>query len=225
MFERHIYSTWEVETEKEIRSFLSFIELGIEIYQQFLKKVFENQQIYKQMTIGVQKLLANLYETANSYTEKKIELNLKDQKINSYEELADFCNNNICEFKGMIDSINRVFEMSKYKSTLITKIEAEKAKIEKLKTGKKTIFQLFNRKTNDHYINTSDNEIRNLENLLASIESILNISSAIVTKEIIPEFKLSKFMALKVNIGAFCEKSENAIESLIDQFRDFEARI
>ena len=133
--------------------------------------------------------------------------------------------NNLLEIKGFLESINRRADFERFRVIISNKIQEEKKKIEKKLLGKKKIIQYFNKKSNEHYINQSEKEIKEHEQMISTIDTILNISEAMILKQAIPEYKSNKFATFQLIVDISSERTEKEIQTIISYLKDLEARI
>ena len=225
VFEQFVFHVRTPETEQEILELTAFFNQGKAAIDKLEHQCLQNQQLFKQIDNGTNKLMENIKELNGIYGEKTIEVELRQAAEDPYVDLLNWCRNNLLEIKGILDCISRRTDLEKYKVSLSNKIGEENRKIQNRKAGKKKIIQYFNKKSNEYYVNQSENEIHNLEQMISSVDTILNISSAMILKEEIPEFKSNKISTLGIIVDISSEKTEKEIQGFIKQFKDLESKI
>jgi len=104
-------------------------------------------------------------------------------------------------------------------------VQDEKKSIANRQAGKKKLIQYLNKKSNEYYISQSEAVLQQLDEILAGIDVILNISAAIILKEEVPGFKQKKINALQIIIEVFEEMSEKGISAFIERYAEIKQKI
>ena len=225
VFEVYAFYDRTPETEKEIGELKSFFELGKGVIEKLEHVCETNQQVFKQIDNGTIRIMGAIKDLTNFYGEKVLEVTTRPAAADPYADLLDWCKTNLLEIKGILEGIGRRGDLEKAKLVTLNNIEEQKRNISKRQSGKKKLIQYFNKKSNEYYISQSENEIQNLVQNVAALDSILNVSAAMILKDEYPEFKSRKIFTLGVVVDISAEKSHQEIESIVAQLKELEAKI
>lgn len=156
------------------------------------------------------RLVTDINSTKRYFHEKLQEYPIGPTTLNPFAQLIYWCKNNTLSINGLIESIYKQYDLQKLKTKLLSKIEDEKAKISAIEKGKKKVIQFFNKKPNEFYKGISESEILSLKTNVEDIDTILNLSSALIMFHEFPNFKqqkaqelLAQLKDLKENCGDF----------------------
>lgn len=225
IFEQYWSFKRDPDIEKEILNTADFFDKGRIAIEKVERCAEENQGIFISFEKKSDEIVHYIQELTKNYAKVELYLNPTEPVNDPYLELKTWCRNNILEVKGISECIHRRAEIEKYKNSLMNKVQDEKKSIANRQAGKKKLIQYLNKKSNEYYISQSEAVLQQLDEILAGIDIILNISAAIILKEEVPGFKQEKVNALRIIVEVFEEMSEKGISAFIGRFEEIKQKI
>lgn len=225
IFEKYWSYKRTPEIESEILALADFFDKGKTIIEKLVKSADDNLVIFSAFEKKSEEIVACVQELTKRYSKVELYLNQRESLANPYTELKTWCRNTLLEVKGIGECIHLRAGIEKYKSTLLNKVQDEKKNIEKRQAGKKKLIQYLNKKSNEFYISQSEAQLQQLNEILAAIDVILNISAAIILQEEVVAFKQKKMNGLQLNVEVLEEISEKALGEFVDRFREIKDKL
>ena len=180
------------EIEKEISVILGHLNNGISNLEKLSTQSHENSTILKNFGVNLDKFMNIVADTRAFYGDNRDAKNLIVQIHDPYNNIIEWCRNNLLSISGFIECIYRQYELQRYKTAIVQKIEDKELEILKCTSGKKKTIQYFNHKPNEYYIGKIEAEITQLRELINALDNILNITAALIIYQDYPNFKEEK---------------------------------
>ena len=207
----------ESEDEKFIGEALGHMNQGIFNLENVAKLCNEQSLIINQDTAGISRLVKGINDIKTYLEDPPSSVVIKNID-DPFLELKTWCNNSALMISGIIDSIFKQYELQKLKSTTINKIEVEKEKIQAY-PKKSKFLKLFQKKPTEFYIGKSEAEIKNLSEIVESLQLILDITSALIIQKDYPTFKIDMKEEYFTVLKRVFQKYEATCSILIDNFK------
>lgn len=225
IFEKYWSYKTTPEVEKEILATADFFDKGKTVIEKLEKSADESLALFNTFDKKSEEIVVCVQELTKRYSKVELYLNQREPLSNPYTELKTWCRNTLLEVKGVFECIHLRSGIEKYKSTLLSKVQDEKKSIEKRQAGKKKLIQYLNKKSNEYYISQSEALLQQLNEIIAAIDVILNISAAIILQEELVMFKQKKLNGLQLNVEVFEEISEKALNDYVDRYREIKDKL
>ncbi|OMJ86721.1 hypothetical protein SteCoe_11731 [Stentor coeruleus] len=225
VFENYITKTTNPDIELEIKQYLAYFQQGKELLERLERVCKINEENYYVIDQDTVRMIEGIKELSAFYRKNPLNVPERHKENNLYGDLMIWCRNTLLEIEGIIEVINKRAEIDKYKNSLDKKIEREKGNIEKRKAGKKKIVQYFNMKSQEYYINRSENEIHQLEETIKNIDVIINASATMILQNEIPEFKYKKHETLLISNEITIDILHKEFMSIAKQLKELQKNI
>ncbi|CAG9327337.1 unnamed protein product [Blepharisma stoltei] len=195
-----------------LEKFEDVCKLNVDYYASFDNELLGLMQGLKNINVFYQQ----------NYNAREIKIPLRDSHINPYQILLDWVRCEILDMQAIIEAIEKKNEYDRIRESAESKLEEDKAQLEKLMSGKKTLSQRLSAKPKEHHISKQETIIQELE---AEIKSILTINKIITARLIhkeIPAFKDTKLSLYEVIMRTFTTSTIEELQSLINQGKTIE---
>ena len=113
----------------------------------------------------------------------------------------------------------------KIKAKSEEKLEEERAKLLKIQSGKKSLGQIFSKKTKEENIAKAENDIKHLEEEIESMSIILSVTTARLINDVISSFKENKIYRFEATIRTFTESSIKEFSAFINEAKHLESNL
>ena len=125
----------------------------------------------------------------------------------------------------MIEAIQLRHSLFKAKSKAQEKLDSERAKLLKIQSGKKTIGQVFSKKSREEHISSAETEIQENEEEIESISIILSIITGLLINGVIADFKDLKTRSFEEIMKSFTENSRKEYNIFIKEASDLDLNL
>jgi sorting nexin-1/2 len=219
--------TQEIESQLEDAS--QYFKTGLDALEKFEIVCKSNLENFSNLHDEVKNLMVGLKDVSLFYADKyggiKIETTNRELNSNPYEELLYWIRTDILDFRAIIESIIKRQDHIKIKVKVEEKLEEEKSKLSKIQSGKKSLGQMFSKKTKEDHISEAESGIKHYEEEIESINLILSIVTKRLLNELIPEFKETKTKRFETIMRHFTEISIKEFNGFVMEARELESKL
>ena len=174
-----------------------------------LLNVFEDYEKYTLMEyVNNDENKLVFYNPKNSETYQKI-MDIKDKFINPFEKLSSWIEDDILDFKAMLDALESIINLNALLDRLALRLKAIEEEILKYQNNEYNYFTLlFKWKTAEGILLELKNEENNTKSTIKSVIHIITIASKI-TLDNLEIFKVEKLQRYNKHIKRFAEVQKN----------------
>lgn len=225
------YSEFHVtqEHESQLEDASQYFKTGLEALEKFEKVCKENYDNYNELKSDVKNLMVGVKEISLFYAEKyggsPVNILEAEGNSNPYEDLLYWTQQDMLDLRAIIDAlITRQF-VSKMKLRIGEKLEAEKAKLAKLQSGKKSLGQIFSKKSKEDHVSAVESEIKKCEEEIESCNKIVQVVTGRLIEEVIVEFKQYKTENFENKMKSFIDASLKDYNHFINEAKHLESNL
>lgn len=225
------YGNFQVsqENESHIEDSCQYFKTGLEALEKFESNCKENLENYNELKKEVKNLMSGVKEISLFYSEKyggtAVEVIEQEEFQNPYVELLNWTRQDILDLQAMIECIQNRQNLSKIKVKSEEKLETFRGKLVKAQSGKKSIGDIFSKKSKESKILDIEAEIKKSEEEIESLSLIFNVTTARLVNDLISEFKEFKTQRFENMMKAFTECSVKEYSDFINQARHLESKL
>ena len=225
------YSSYPIsqDNESQIEDAGQYFRTGLEALEKFERVCKENWENYCELKKDVKNMMGGVKEISLFYAEKygasAVQVLDQENPQNPYEDLLYWTQQDILDLRAIIDCISTRQVLAKVKTKIQEKIDGERAKLVKAQSGKKSIGQIFSKKSKEDRVSSIETEIKRCEEEMESCQSILAIVTGRLVESVIPEFKEYKTRNFEMIMQKFVIKSVEDYNYLIDEARHMESNL
>ena len=179
LFQEFIYLHSSTSEEKKIQHWLEVFTKflsSLESFSQHLKLTTDNFSSFEN---EVNNMISGINEITSFYSQtyqfNSNEILLRPSYNNPYSILLDWVRVQILDIRAVIDLISKINSLVKIKNKLKEKIDDEVKVLEKKKTGKKKLSQIFSKSTKEERIAKQEKYLNDLDLELKANEKICKI--------------------------------------------------
>jgi hypothetical protein len=217
------------ENESQVEDAAQYFKTGLEALEKFEIACKENWQNYRELKNDIKGMMVGVKEISSFYTEKygasPVQVLEKEGLANPYEDLVYWTQQDILDLRAIIDCLNTRQTLTKIKSKIQEKIDAERGKLVKAQSGKKSLGQIFSKKSKEDRVLSIETEIKRCEEEIESCSTIITIVTGRLIESVIPEFKDYKTRNFEFIMQKFVEASVNDYNFLIDEAKYLESNL
>ena len=166
--------------------------------------------------------LSDLKEIGAVFTAKPSNQDNRENFFNPYMILLDWAVAEILDLESILEAIETRKKYSQIVSKFENKLEASRKALAKIQSGKKSLSQLFSKKSKEDLSSKFQKDVEVFESGLESIRKCYKIISLRLINREIPMFKQAKLVTYKHVMKVFATASIQELTVLVQQVQGLE---